>query len=810
MTTTDLTAEASPGISSRSCPRRATRVSTRCSTRRRDRRRARGRARDASPRSTPTGSPTFMTRLAELHDIIGRAGCYAGPRLRGRHHRSRARRAHAAGRGARHRDRHQLLFFELEWAELADDRVDALLADDRLAFAAHYLRSARRYRPHLLTEPEEVVLTEKDVTGRSAWERLFDELTSTITVELDGETTPLEAGLSRLHAPDREVRQAAAEAVTEGLAARAAHARVRVQHAARRQVDRRPAAPLRVWIASRNLANEASDESVQALVDAVQGRYDIPQRWYTLKAQLLGLDRLADYDRMASVADVEAEFGWDEASDLVLDAYASFSPELADVARDFFDDAGSTRPRVRASGRARSARTPCRRTTRTCCSTGRRAGATCSRSRTSSATACTRTSRAARASSTRPRRSRSPRPRRCSARRSRSAGCSTRSTDPAGAARAARREPRGSDRDGVPPDRDEPLRGRGAHRAPRGGRAVGRPLRRALGEHADRDARRLGRDHRGLPHVVVVHPALHRHARLRVRVRVRPAARAVGVRAVRGAGAPTSCRSYLELLRAGGSMSPEELGAIVGVDLADPGFWDGGLDIVERQLEATERPRDAATALPRESRMTYRVIQWSTGNVGRHALRLHRAPSRARARRPVGALAPTRRARTRGSCAGIDHRRARDQRRRRVARARRRLRRLHRDRRPASGAKRSTTWRASSRRARTSCRARSCRSCSPRTSTRRCARPLEEACAAGGRVVLHVGHRSRLGERPAAARAHRHVRVRRRAARDGDRQLRDVRAADRAVRHDGLRPAARRDAVAAASRACCRSRGAAS
>jgi oligoendopeptidase F len=90
------------------------------------------------------------------------------------------------------------------------------------------------------------------------------------------------------------------------------------------------------WIASRNLANEASDESVQALVDAVQARYDIPQRWYSLKAQLLGLDRLADYDRMASVASSDEEFGWEEAKGLVLDAYASFSPELASAAERFF------------------------------------------------------------------------------------------------------------------------------------------------------------------------------------------------------------------------------------------------------------------------------------------------------------------------------------------------------------------------------------------------------------------------------------------------------------------------------------------
>ena len=70
-----------------------------------------------------------------------------------------------------------------------------------------------------------------------------------------------------------------------------------------------------------NLANEASDESVQALVDAVVGRYDIPQRWYSLKATLLGVDRLHDWDRMAPVVDDVAEFGWGEAKELVLDAY---------------------------------------------------------------------------------------------------------------------------------------------------------------------------------------------------------------------------------------------------------------------------------------------------------------------------------------------------------------------------------------------------------------------------------------------------------------------------------------------------------
>src|SRR4029079_13905095 len=92
------------------------------------------------------------------------------------------------------------------------------------------------------------------------------------------------------------------------------------------------------WISARNLSNEANDESVQALVDAVVRRYDIPQRWYSLKAKVLGVERIADFDRMASVADDESQIGWTEAKGLVLDAYARFSPEMADCAHAALDN----------------------------------------------------------------------------------------------------------------------------------------------------------------------------------------------------------------------------------------------------------------------------------------------------------------------------------------------------------------------------------------------------------------------------------------------------------------------------------------
>jgi oligoendopeptidase F len=280
----------------------------------------------------------LMQELAAIGDLVGRAGSYAGLRF--------AVDTQDPANGAlvaRTEERsttinNELIFLELEWAAVDDDRAAELLADERLGFCRHYLESARRYRPHLLTEPEELILSDKSLTSSSAWVRLFSELTSALTVEVDGGAVSLEEGLSRLMSPAREVRRNAADAVTAALAP---GLRTRAFVFNTLLVDKSIDDRLRhydSWIASRNLGNEASDESVEALVTAVQRRYDIPQRWYTLKAKLLGLDTIADFDRMASVASADVEFGWSEARELVLDAYASFSPDLADVARRFFDE----------------------------------------------------------------------------------------------------------------------------------------------------------------------------------------------------------------------------------------------------------------------------------------------------------------------------------------------------------------------------------------------------------------------------------------------------------------------------------------
>lgn len=315
----------------------------------------RGRGQIATMSAAELGA--FHARYGELLDRLGRAESYAGLRFAGdtSDPANGALMARVQERATAISTR--LLFIDLEWADAADEHVEAILADpDRsLDPVRHHLRSARRWKPHLLSEPEERIATEKTVVGAAAWGRLFDELTSAIELEIGDPTdpgagrrpVPLEHGLAQLQHPDRRVRAEAHAAVTKGLQP-GLRTRAYIfntllnDRAIEDRLRRYPS-----WLSNRNLSNEASDESVQALIAAVVARYDIPHRWYALKARILGLDRLADYDRMASVATSETTIGWSAATEVVLDAYSSFSGELAGIVGRFLREGwidAATRP----------------------------------------------------------------------------------------------------------------------------------------------------------------------------------------------------------------------------------------------------------------------------------------------------------------------------------------------------------------------------------------------------------------------------------------------------------------------------------
>ncbi len=232
----------------------------------------------------------------------------------------------------------QLLFFGLEWAAAPDDVAERLLADPALDHWRHHLRSLRKFRPFLLSEPEERVVTEKTVSGVSAWSRLYEEQLGALRVGLDGDDVSFETALARLFDPDRDIRRVAAEAITEalgpGLRTRAfVFNTILLDKSIDDRIRGYP-----TWISARNLANETTDEAVDALVEATTSRYDVPQRYYRLKARLLGVDRLEHYDRSAPVSSDTRKVPWDDARRIVVDAYSEFSDEAGAIVARFFDD----------------------------------------------------------------------------------------------------------------------------------------------------------------------------------------------------------------------------------------------------------------------------------------------------------------------------------------------------------------------------------------------------------------------------------------------------------------------------------------
>ena len=232
----------------------------------------------------------------------------------------------------------QLLFFGLEIAALEDEQADALIASDELENWHHWLHTIRKFRPYVLTEPEEKILTEKSVSGFAAWDRLFDELLAAIKVDLDGSELGFEAAMSKLYSPDRDLRRRASEAISDALKpGLKTRSYIFNTIAVDKSIDDR----LRgysTWISARNLSNDTTDDAVEALIDAVVGRYDVVQRYYTLKAKLLGLDRLSFYDRMAPLDEDTTQIDWPEAKQLVLDAFSDFSGEVGEIISRFFDE----------------------------------------------------------------------------------------------------------------------------------------------------------------------------------------------------------------------------------------------------------------------------------------------------------------------------------------------------------------------------------------------------------------------------------------------------------------------------------------
>lgn len=230
----------------------------------------------------------------------------------------------------------QLVFFDVEWLALDDEQAQSLIDSDELSHYKHYLETSRRYKSHVLDEEAEQVFSAKKVTGNSAWNRYFDETMGAARFTLDGEELTQQQVLSKLHEPDRELRERAHTSLTETFS-ELSHTLTFIFNTL--LADKHTNDKLRnypSWISSRNLANEIDDDTVELLVNSVTDHYSLVHRFYDLKKSLLGYEEFYDYDRYAPLLKSEKKVRWDEAQSMVLDSYSDFHPEMERIAGKFF------------------------------------------------------------------------------------------------------------------------------------------------------------------------------------------------------------------------------------------------------------------------------------------------------------------------------------------------------------------------------------------------------------------------------------------------------------------------------------------
>jgi oligoendopeptidase F len=234
----------------------------------------------------------------------------------------------------------QLLFFELELNRLEDDRLDALAAQAPLQAYRPWLNDIRKNRPHQLEDALETLFLEKAMTGRSAWNRLFDETIASLRFSFRSETFPLEKILNQLQEPQEDIRREAAQEISRVFREKLSLFTLITNTLAKDKDISDRWRKFEDIADSRHLSNRVEREVVDALVSAVRAAYPrVSHRYYALKAKWFGKESLNFWDRNAPLPQGPfRSIPWQEARQMVLDAYAGFSPNMAQIAGRFFEE----------------------------------------------------------------------------------------------------------------------------------------------------------------------------------------------------------------------------------------------------------------------------------------------------------------------------------------------------------------------------------------------------------------------------------------------------------------------------------------
>jgi oligoendopeptidase F len=273
-----------------------------------------------------------MKELEIIYEALGRVGSYAGLLYAADTSNTSYQDLEQRVEQRSTESRNLLLFFEIQWLKVDDAAATRLIGDPSMKTYSHYLRSLRRYRPHTLTEPEEKVVNEKDNTGRNAFGRLFSEITSSLsfTLEKDGKQEELNLSqvLSLLHEPDRALRQRALDTLYHVLSR---HGQVLTFVYDTLIQDHLTMDRLRHYadpIAQRHLFNEIDGEAGENDDGGAENNCGLAHDYFG-PAKLLRLPRLALHDQYAPVGKEVRPFPYDQARQVILEAFEAFDPRVS-------------------------------------------------------------------------------------------------------------------------------------------------------------------------------------------------------------------------------------------------------------------------------------------------------------------------------------------------------------------------------------------------------------------------------------------------------------------------------------------------
>ncbi|WP_259129110.1 MULTISPECIES: M3 family oligoendopeptidase [unclassified Rhizobium] len=300
-----------------------------------------GKLADAASKKGAEGIGQALKEYEALDDIIGRLGSFAGLTYFSDTSNPVNGKLYGDAQAKITEFSSHLLFFALELNRIDDAVIDACMAND--PDAGHYrpwLVDLRKDKPYQLEDKLEQLFLEKSMTSAAAFNRLFDETMAELRFDVDGEKLPLEVTLNMLQEKDPEIRRKGAMALAQTFKENLRTFTLITNTLAKDKDISDRWRGFEDIADSRHLANRVERDVVDALAAAVKEAYPrLSHRYYKMKAKWLGMDQMNFWDRNAPLPETSsAVIPWNEAKDTVLSAYGDFAPEMAAIAKRFFDE----------------------------------------------------------------------------------------------------------------------------------------------------------------------------------------------------------------------------------------------------------------------------------------------------------------------------------------------------------------------------------------------------------------------------------------------------------------------------------------